>query len=147
MTKMPKNYIPNNNDLVAYLEFIQKIIERMATNSRQVKIWSISLTSALLTFGLKVDFSFAKIIILIAPANFAMYVLDGFYLGIERGYRDLYSKVTHNLQTLSLVEVVNWNLKPIHKKTSLIGGMRSPATWIYYVIPWATIALLWCFRK
>ncbi|MBP7795233.1 MAG: hypothetical protein KA059_00430 [Elusimicrobiales bacterium] len=76
---------------IKYLEMIQNIINRMANNSFLLKEWSVILVSAL--FALSANDSN---IVFISVAFFPIivfWILDGYFLKIEREYRKFYDKV------------------------------------------------------
>lgn len=74
-----------------HLGFLQTAIARMASNSFLVKGWSMTLVSALL--GLAVDAGGAgPSAVALLPA-LAFWGLDGYFLGQERLFRDLYQRV------------------------------------------------------
>ena len=75
---------------IKYLEFLQSSVARMAGNSFLAKGRSITLTTAVLGFAIKDgDPSFALIGLL--PVTL-FWLLDAYYLALERKFRDLYTK-------------------------------------------------------
>jgi hypothetical protein len=74
-----------------HLEFIQGVINRMASNSFLIKGWTITLISALFALAAK-DSSQDFIIIAYFPA-IMLWLLDGYYLYQERLFRKLYDIV------------------------------------------------------
>ena len=74
-----------------HLEFIQGIINRMASNSFALKGWAVTLVAGIFALASrdseKLFFLVAYIPILI------FWGLDAYYLSQERRYRDLYNKV------------------------------------------------------
>ena len=71
-----------------YLEFIQNVITRMNTNSFMIKGWMITLVSALFALAAKdANPRFVMITYISIPA---FWILDAFYLSVERQYRALY---------------------------------------------------------
>lgn len=76
---------------IRYLEMIQNIINRMANNSFLLKEWTVILVSALFVLSTKdskiefVNVAFFPIIV--------FWILDGYFLKIEREYRKIYDKV------------------------------------------------------
>jgi len=74
-----------------HLEFIQSVINRMASNSATLKGWSITLVAALFALAAK-DINRAFVIIAYLPV-ITFWILDGYYLCKERGYRELYKEV------------------------------------------------------
>ncbi len=75
-----------------HLEFIQNVITRMNTNSFLIKGWTITLISAL--FALAAKDSNIKFVLVSYIALPIFWGLDGFFLAMERRYRDLYNEVT-----------------------------------------------------
>jgi hypothetical protein len=74
-----------------HLEMIQRIVERMSTNSFHLTGWSVVLVSALFALAAaNADVRFALLALL--PAG-AFWVLDGYFLRQERLYIRLYDDV------------------------------------------------------
>lgn len=76
---------------IKHLEMIENIIERMAKNRLQLKAWAITiftLVGALTANNLGIMYMF---LILVPILSF--WILDGYYLRLERGYKDLYDIV------------------------------------------------------
>ena len=74
-----------------HLEFIQNVITRMNSNSFLIKGWTITLVSAL--FALAANNSNIKFVLISYIAIPVFWVLDGFFIAVERQYRDLYNEV------------------------------------------------------
>jgi hypothetical protein len=75
-----------------HLEFIQNVITRMNSNSFLIKGWTITLVSAL--FALAAKDSNLKFVLVSYIAIPVFWILDGFFIAVERRYRDLYDEVT-----------------------------------------------------
>ena len=76
---------------IQHLEFIQNIINRMNSNSFQIKEWMITIVSALLAFYAS---SGNEIYIFVAVApTLLFWYLDAYYLQQERGFRKLYNDI------------------------------------------------------
>ena len=74
-----------------HLEFIQLVITRMNVNSFLLKGWSVTLVAALFAFAAKdSDISYVVITYLSTPI---FWLLDAYYLSLERQYRGLYNTV------------------------------------------------------
>lgn len=95
----------SNEDKIKYLEFLQNIINRMASNSFLIKGWSISLISALLVLSSK-DNNPIYIFSVFIPL-FGFFLLDGYFLYKERQFRSLYNKVVedYNKPDLKVYEI------------------------------------------
>ncbi len=78
--------IPNEK----HLEFIQATISRLASSSFLLKGWSITIVSGLL--GVSIRTGDLSIALLSLPPIGVFWLLDAWYLGRERQYRDLYAE-------------------------------------------------------
>lgn len=74
-----------------HLEFIQAVITRMATNSFLFKGWAITIAAGLAAFA-AVESRAALLTIAIA-SSLLFWGLDGYYLWLERAFRDLHKVV------------------------------------------------------
>ena len=74
-----------------HLEFIQGVVNRLASASFQMKGWSIVLVSALLVLGARAD-SFETGLVSLFPI-LVFWGLDGYFLSRERLFRKLYDHV------------------------------------------------------
>lgn len=74
-----------------HLEFLQLTITRMNVNSFFLKGWTITLVAALFALAAKdANSNYVMIAYVVIPS---FWVLDGYFLSIERRYRDLYNEV------------------------------------------------------
>ncbi len=76
---------------IKHLEFIQSVINRLSNNSFLIKGWSVVLVSAL--FALSANNSNVKFILLAYIPAIAFWGLDGYFLSLERSYRNLFDEV------------------------------------------------------
>lgn len=74
-----------------HLEFIQGVVNRLASASFQMKGWSVVLVSALLVLGARIDSVELGIVSLVPVLVF--WGLDGYFLSQERLFRKLYDVV------------------------------------------------------
>lgn len=74
-----------------HLEFIQSVITRMNVNSFLIKGWSVTLVAALFAFATK-DSNINYIIITYISTPI-FWLLDAYYLSLERQYRNLFNSV------------------------------------------------------
>lgn len=74
-----------------HLEFIQTTINRMGNNSFLLKGWSVTIVGGLLAFSFKeLQCLYIAISLLVL---FFFWLLDGYYLSLERGFIKLYDHV------------------------------------------------------
>ena len=76
-----------------HLEMIQGIINRMSNNSFMLKGWAVTLLTGILVLANK-DTDKMYFIIAYIPI-IVFWMLDSYYLNLERMYRKLYDKVRH----------------------------------------------------
>jgi len=74
-----------------HLEFIQSAISRMAGNSFQMKSWNVALAAAAIGFAAAKD-SHPKAAMLALIPSFVFWMLDAYYLLLERAFRNLYEE-------------------------------------------------------
>lgn len=72
-----------------HLDVLQGIIQRMAANSSAAKNWSITVSSAILAFGIERG-KFELVILALLPA-LVLWALDGYYLALERRFIRIYN--------------------------------------------------------
>ena len=72
-----------------HLEIMQGVINRMAENSRSCKVWCVTLVAAVLVLVARTGEA-AHALIALAP-TVLFYVLDAYYLSLERGFRRSYN--------------------------------------------------------
>ncbi len=73
----------------SHLTIMQRVIQRMAENSRSCKVWCVTLVAAILVLVARTEKPEYSLIALIPAALFL--ILDTYYLALERGFRDSYS--------------------------------------------------------
>lgn len=73
----------------SYLTILQGVISRMATNSASAKTWCIALVSAVLVVVAETDKP--KYAWLAAIPTALFFLLDAYYLGLERRFREQYN--------------------------------------------------------
>lgn len=76
-----------------HLELIQSVISRMASNSSSLKGWTVTLVVGLLAFANLKEMDSNFMFIALIPAGF-FWLLDAYYLYMERLYIKLYEHVT-----------------------------------------------------
>jgi hypothetical protein len=103
---------------------IQEIVARFAGQSTTVKGWCITVTAALLGFGVTTTTPAITIIAVYVVLAFA--VLDAYYLALERAYRGLYNRAAED-------QASAWSLK-IDRLTlrEVAAAMKSPVILLLY---------------
>jgi hypothetical protein len=114
-----------------YLNILQGIISRMATNSSSCKTWCISLVSAILVVIAdknKPDYAWIALIPIIL-----FFLLDAYYLGQERSFRAIYNDFIEKLQTGKAQTKDLFVLKPL-RGSSIITSLYK-ATFSFAIYP------------
>lgn len=93
-----------NEDQRLHLQFLQDVINRMNSNSFSIKEWMIGVNSALIAVSAATD-TLRPVFLLIAVApTFILWLLDGYYLHMERKYRSKFNKIKDD-ETVSLFDM------------------------------------------
>ena len=142
---MVENQSLNENSVAVqkHLEIMQGVINRMAENSRSCKLWCVTLVAAVLVLVARTGEPLHALIAL-TPAV-VLYVLDAYYLSLERGFRRSYrtfvSKV-HNDQ-LSTTDLYAIATTGSVAKGVFWAMFRSFSVLPFYLVVTATVLLAW----
>lgn len=79
-----------------HLEFIHAVISRMSTSSFLFKGWAITIAAGLSAFG--AANTKAALLGIALTSTLMFWGLDGYYLWLERGFVDLYQKVSRTAE-------------------------------------------------
>ena len=131
-----------STSIQTHLLLVQRVIERMAENSRSCKVWCVTVISAMLVLMARTDESQFILLALVPVLIFCL--LDLYYLALERAFRDSYSSFVRKLHTsrLSLTDLY-------HVKPTCMGPKRvmrclgSVSIWMFYPLISVTILVIW----
>ena len=89
---MPTNSPLNENSpaVMTHLTILSGLIQRMSENRRSCKLWCVTLVSAILALAIQ-NQEAQDAVIALMPTGI-LWLLDSYYLGLERRFRDSYSK-------------------------------------------------------
>ncbi len=126
-----------------HLEITQGVIQRMAENSRSCKVWCVTLVSAILVLVARTGNSEHALIALLPTVLF--YLLDAYYLGLERGFRDSYEKFVERLHGRRVTESDLYAVAPMGStpQGTIWAMFRSFSVLPFYAVVVATILLAW----
>lgn len=121
--------VKNKDDFehkIKYLEMVQNIIDRMGRNSFAIKNWFVVALSGILTLM----FSQGKTNVLWAGICLSafLWVLDAYYLNLERKYRSKYSDALTGTSPL-----FDMDISKIKKNTPILKLMFSKSLSLYWV--------------
>ena len=124
----------NNQNKISHLQMIQSIIDRMGKNSFSLKGWAVGVMAAIYAFAGQ-NFNKAVIVTLIPLIIF--WILDSYYLMLERKYRRLYDEV-RNKDNNKIDFDMNFNNVSLKmgeiKKIKFIRNIFSKTEWPFYVV-------------
>ncbi|HEL9598551.1 TPA: AC76 family protein [Streptococcus suis] len=128
-----------------YLEMIQNVITRMASNSFMIKGWAITVIGAVFSFWItnKTEDYSNWILYLIIGLTIFFWLHDAYYLKLERDFRKLYDKI----RTMKLTDpkLLEFKLIPINSGSTVIVAITRPVLYLPYgIIILITILLLGC---
>ena len=126
-----------------HLEIMQSVIQRMAENSRSCKVWCVTLVSAILVLVARIE-NADHALIALAPA-LLFYVLDAYYLALERRFRNSYNAFVCKVQKEELSTSDLFIVAPTGStsRTFLWAMFQSFAVLPFYAVVFATIVLAW----
>ena len=107
----PSRVTPDSPSVQSYLNILQGIITRLASNSANCKTWCISLVSAILVVIAdknKPNYAWIALIPIVL-----FFLLDSYYLGQERSFRDIYNKFISDLHSGDVETDKLFVLKPL----------------------------------
>ena len=119
---------------IRYLEMIQGVITRMASNSFSLKSWTVTLVAGVLALSSK-DTDKTYLLIALIPV-LVFWFLDAYYLQLERKYRALFNYVRKDSNAmvdfnLNLKGISGFELK--ERSLSYIACLISRSEWLFYV--------------
>lgn len=127
---------------IRYLEMIQNVISRMASNSFLLKGWAVTIVVGLLAFANLKDMDSKFIIIALVPTIF-FWILDSFFLQQERMYIKLYNAATK----LNKLEDINFSLnaKPYEKEVDSLCKVMFSKTLLWFYLPITVVIVIALF--
>ena len=95
-TARPQPIQPDNPAVIAHINLLQGIINRLANNSASCKTWCLSIIAALLSLAGTVHNGDLVTIALVPVVVFGF--IDTMYLAFETAYRELYKGVVEKVR-------------------------------------------------
>ena len=126
-----------------HLEIMQSVITRMAENSRSCKVWCVTLVAAILVLVARTGKADHALIALAPTVLF--YILDAYYLSLERGFRQAYGSFVHQLHEGRGAASGLFTVAPVGSipRGTLWAMFRSFSVPPFYAIVVATVLLAW----
>ena len=113
---------------IEHLKLIQTVINRMTQCSFIIKGWTITLITAILGFSISLSNGWIGLLALIPSMIF--WVLDAYYLRLERMFRILYD----NIRTADItIDLFSMDINLFKSQVSLPQTCRRPAILFLYL--------------
>ena len=126
----------------AHFAILQGVIQRMAENSRSCKVWCVTLVSAILVLVARTGEP-RHALLALAPA-LLFFLLDAYYLALERAFRNSYAAFVDKLHSDDLATADLYGVKPTGMGIGLFAAcLKSLSVWLFYFVLIVTIALAW----
>src|ERR1051326_4936292 len=110
-----------------YLDMLEAAISRMADNQFKLRGWSVALGSAIIGFAAKDNNARVALLAVLPVVSF--WVLDAYYLMLERRFRAKYNAAPKNG-----TDVPNFDMAPSAADGhSLREGLLRPAVWLMHL--------------
>ena len=126
-----------------YISLLQENINRMASNCTNCKTWLITIVSALCALQLANDSIKGYLWIALIPTALFL-VLDAYYLGQEKRFRDIEADFVEKIKTGVDVMPELYTFRQSGERTCRYfwKGFFSPSTWVMYATVAAIIILI-----
>ena len=134
----------NNTNKIKHLEMIENIIERMAKNCFQLKTWTMTLV--VLIGGLASKDTERKFILIAFIPIIVFWLLDTYYLRLERQFRILYKTVTEKCDdeidfSMDLSQIQNMSISD-SKKICPLNCFLSTTEIVFYLPITVTLGVI-----
>ena len=121
---------------------MQGVINRMAENSRSCKVWCVTLVAATLVLVARTGEPKHALIALVPTVLF--WVLDAYYLGLERRFRKSYSSCVGKIHDKKVATADLYTVVPTGSEIGQFcwALFRSFSVWPFYLLVAVTIFLV-----
>jgi len=133
----------NTPAVQSHLTILQSVIQRMSSNSASSKSWCITLVSAILVIVADKDNPQYAWLALLPTTLF--FLLDAYYLSLERSFRNAYNEFIVKLHSQNLQQEHLFVVTPQGDRLSLfLSSAGSFSVWPFY----ATLAgMIWLAKE
>jgi hypothetical protein len=98
---------------VKHLEMLQSIIARLSQQSFTVRGWSVTLVSVIFALLTAQARQGSGLILLALAPTWIFWGLDGYYLSLERRYRQLFASVAQQLRDPAATGLLPFDMTPV----------------------------------
>lgn len=128
----------NEYDSRQYILMLQEIITRMANNSSNCKIWTVTIVAAMMGLALTTQSLRELLFPVVLIPIIVFYYLDSYYLGLENNFRNLQRAYINKLKSDldCSFDIYDFNFRAIATNKNgkcLKKALKSTATWPMYL--------------
>lgn len=118
--------------VLAYIEQLQGLVSRMATNSANCKVCAVTILAAVFALS---DYEGTKRCIIASILIFLFLLTDSYYLGLERRFKSICNNFILEIKEGKEPELFNIPDTNIREQlTRLFKGLRSVSTTPFYLL-------------
>ena len=130
----------------SHLGMLQNVIQRMAENSRNCKLWCVTTLSAIIFFAAREDKPDLILLALIPLALFSF--LDTYYLSLEQRFRSTYDQLLGRINRGEYGPDNAFQIKPADWCWQVLSrSISSSSIWLFYLVAsGAIVAVLLYYR-
>ena len=138
-----KRFDAESDAVRTHLEIMQGVVSRMADNSRSCKVWCVTLVAAVLFLSARSDGADVALVALAPAALF--WVLDAYYLSLERAFRKSYDDFVAKVHdgSLEVGDLYVVQASGSEVRSFFWGVFRSFAVRPFYLMVVGMIGLAW----
>lgn len=134
-----------------HLSMIQEVVGRFSKYSFTIKSWNITLLTAFIAYSIKEEIDSCIAIIIALAFTIGFMILDGYYLNLEKSYRNLYKGVREITKDDDVDFRMAFHKKEDQPKNYIIVldkwyyGFTRPIIWAFYLMESIILVLLLIF--
>jgi len=121
----------------------QGIISRMSSHSAACKTWCMTLVAAIAALGISAEST--RIVLVGLLPTLILFVLDAFYLSLERDFREMYDQFVDSLAAGEIDASDLFKMKPpnglLHRLKATGKAFGSVSVWPFYLLVAAAMVL------
>lgn len=120
---------------IKWVDLIEECIKRMANNSLQIKKWAIALVLAVIALIPESSIiAPKKIVVSVEIGIVAFWVLDSYYLMLERLFRDKYKNIIEYMAGIKKQDETTLSMKTESSICKFLEAFFSPSEMLFYLM-------------
>lgn len=129
-------------DKRVYLTFLQNVITRMNSNSFDIKKWNLAIITACIGTYTTAEESNPYMLIIGIVISFGFWIMDAYYLRMERQYRSLFSDAIKNKNIMFNMDASIY----IEDDCQWWAAIKANTVWPIYLLPIIVMTVAFIFN-